>query len=74
MTAHLLWWAVINFPSVLYWRPVKWLQKLVLSIASRKVALTDDFGQYAVSLHVFGPFSPTMSIFCWNEPGMRSSE
>src|SRR5450756_1200275 len=74
MTTHLLRWAVLLFSSVLYWRPVKWLQKRMLSITSRKVALTDDFEQYAVSLYVFDPFSPTMDIFHWNEPRMRTSE
>jgi hypothetical protein len=74
MTAHCKRWAVLLFPSVLYRRPVKWLQKRVLSITSRKVALTDGFGQYAASLYVFDPFSLTRSIFHWNEPRMRRSE
>src|SRR5664280_2728808 len=74
MTAHCKRWAILLFPSVLYRRPVKWLQKLVLSITSQKVALADDFKQYAVSLHVFDSFSLTMSIFHWNEPRMWTSE
>jgi hypothetical protein len=51
MAAHLfLEWAVSLFPFVAYRRPIKWLQKRVLNIVSQKVALTDDLGQYAVSM------------------------